>query len=181
MSAAVCTAVSGCAQARVVITEGERFDPPPVVQQAPPIPSLPPAPQVWLVQVRLASASDLSERATERLIASLSGTYLTFSAPPTEVPSFAGCDVDDETARQCVVDRLLEARARPGTVALVASETPDGALRWQCIGAGRGAFLAERQSVQWAGVLKGPDRSWTPEELSTASACLTYAGRQSGW
>lgn len=171
----------GCAQERVVILEGERFDPA-VVEQAPPIPSpAPPAPRLRLIQMQSALATPRSEEATQTLIASLAGSHFSFATAPAAPISLAECDVSSANFDRCIGGRLLEAGAEPGTVALVATETPDGSLHWLCVGADREGFVAERQSVQWPNAVLSPDRPWTRDERSTAAACLSYAGRQSGW
>ena len=138
----------------------------------------PPPPQISLIEAPAESLSAEGRAATQTILGKLQPGYLTVRASSLEPEDLTHCGEQAEPAI-CLGEALSRAGAGAGDVALVSWEE-GGVLHWICVGRNARPFVASRQSVS-LGPLANLYGAGETELLQRASACLTYAGNQSGW
>lgn len=137
----------------------------------------PPPPQVTLIQ--LPAEQSGARAATETLLAKLQPAYVLVRPSPHPTGPFQLCWTRQPATESCLARALGEAGAEPGEVVLAPWEK-DGVLHWLCVGRNETWFAASQQSVA-LGPIADLYRDGESELLHRAAACLTFAGRQSGW
>lgn len=138
----------------------------------------PPPPQVSLIASPAESLSAEGRAATQTILGKLQPGYLTVKSSSLKPEDLGDCGEQADTAI-CLAEALSRAGANTGDIALVSWEN-DGVLHWLCVGRNARPFVASRQSVS-LGPLANLYGAGETELLQRASACLTYAGNQSGW
>lgn len=138
----------------------------------------PPPPQVSLMVSPAESLSAEGRAATQTILGKLQPGYLTVRPSAFKPEDLADCAEQTETPI-CLAEALSRAGASTGDIVLVPWEN-DGVLHWLCVGRNARPFVASRQSVS-LGPLADLYGAGESELLQRASACLTYAGNQSGW
>lgn len=138
----------------------------------------PPPPQVSLVESPAESLSADGRAATQTILGKLQPGYLTVRSSALKPEDLVDCGEPTETAA-CLAEALSRAGASAGDIVLVSWEDA-GVLHWLCVGRNARPFVASRQSVS-LGPLADLYGAGETALLQRASACLTYAGNQSGW
>ncbi len=142
-------------------------------------PQGPPPPVVGLV--RLVSA-DVNAEALDRSEGTLTSLvdrrYIGVRETSLEKSELTPCLSRGDETVSCIEQTLNRLQAQPGEIVLLVEAAEDG-FKWTCVGAPVRRFEADRQ------VFRRVYRARTDDDLmavfNRASACLTYAGHQSGW
>lgn len=142
-------------------------------------PQGPPPPEVGLVRLTAPSVDALALDRSEGTLTSLvSRRYVALRETPLKDSDFTPCLSQGAETARCVEQTLSRLNARPGDIVLLIQPADDG-FQWTCIGAPVRAFEPRHQ------FFRRIHRARTDDDLTAvfnrASACLTYAGRQSGW
>ena len=143
----------------------------------------PPAPDV-AVTIVLDPAADLTTALQSKaLLASLQGNYLSLRKSAIEEKALSPCVMAGTATQTCIEGVLSASSAAPGTVVVAVSPRANGMIGWTCVGRPAGPFIPERQMIEWsnAAAPRRPDAGWPTGVQSLAAACITSAGRQSGW
>lgn len=138
----------------------------------------PPPPRVSLIVSPAESLSADGRAATQTILGKLQAGYLTVSPSSLKSEDLADCAEQTEIPI-CLAEALRRAGASTGEIVLLSWEK-DGVLHWLCVGRNARPFVASRQSVS-LGPLADLFGAGEADLLQRASACLTYAGNQSGW
>lgn len=146
-------------------------------------PPAPPPPGIAVTLSVAPSVSKSSLASSRNLLTALEGRFLRVRDGAVGQADLASCHVAQGALRACVEQILSTADEPPGSVVVIVSQADGGALHWTCIGNPRTPFDPTTQEPTWNRD-RLPDAStdqWPLQTLREASACLTNAGRQSGW
>jgi hypothetical protein len=139
----------------------------------------PPPPEVsviWLIEAGIDSGT--MDRSEGTLTSLNSRRYVTVHETATDKTAFTPCLSQGGDTVDCIEQGLSRQNARPGEIVIWVQAADDG-FRWTCVGRPTRAFDASHQ------VFRRIFRPRTDDDLNAmfnrASACLTYAGHQSGW
>jgi len=143
------------------------------------VPQGPPPPQIGLIKLASPSLDSLAQESSEGTLSSLvARRYVALQGSAQKPEEFTPCLTEGSRTVRCI-EQVLESRgARPGEIVLLVEPADDG-FRWTCVGAPRRAFNSEHQIFQRRDHL--PSNDSQNAAFRRASACLTYAGLQSGW
>ncbi len=139
----------------------------------------PPPPAVGLVRLVAPGIDAEALGRSEGTLSSLvSRRYIALRETPLKDSDFTPCLSRGSETTHCLEQTLVRLEARPGDI-VVLVEAAEHGFKWTCVGAPVRAFAPEHQ------VLRRFYRARTDDDLMAvfhrASACLTYAGHQSGW
>ena len=143
------------------------------------VPQGPPPPQIGLIKLASPSLDSLAQESSEGTLSSLvARRYVALQGSALKPEDFTPCLTEGSRTVRCI-EQVLESRgARPGEIVLLVEPADDG-FRWTCVGAPKRAFNSEHQIFQ--NIHHLPSDHGQSAVFSRASACLTYAGLQSGW
>lgn len=139
----------------------------------------PPPPEVGLVRLAVSGVDTVALERSEATLMSLTARrYVTLRQTPLKSSDFDPCLGHGAETVRCIEQTLSRLDARPGDIVLLVQPADEG-FQWTCIGAPVRAFEADRQVFRRIFRARTDDN--LTEVFSRASACLTYAGHQSGW
>lgn len=142
-------------------------------------PQGPPPPEVGLVRVVGPDVdAETLHRSEGTLTTLVTRRYIALRETPLKDSDFTPCLTEADGTRSCIEQTLSRLQARPGDIVVLVEAADDG-FRWTCVGKPVEAFEPDHQ------VFRRLFRARTDDDLNAvfnrASACLTYAGHQSGW
>lgn len=143
------------------------------------VPQGPPPPQIGLIKLASPSLDPLAQESSEGTLSSIvARRYVALQGSVLQPEDFTPCLTEGSRTVRCI-EQVLESRdALPGEIVLLVEPADDG-FRWTCVGAPRRAFNSEHQIFQRRDHFPSDDSQ--NAAFRRASACLTYAGLQSGW